>query len=222
MCDAGSVRRVASVLLVATLAIFLCVAARANPGLEPEPGAALGRFIFTYYWIAEEHDTKGAPQIYVFDSQCLPVASISLRYLARLALEGTGLLTDGRLLNFEARCHCSYEGVACFHEVLDDRRWGIGVDERPLVPFRSVAVDNEVIATGTRLYVPALDGLTMPGEPPWGGFVHDGCLTADDRGSAIGGQHLDFFVARKGFYKELDHLVGKPNLQVYLAGERCP
>ncbi len=82
----------------------------------------------------------------------------------------------------------------------DEREFGIGVEVRGLTPFRSVAVDDRVIPIGTHIYVPDLDGVVMPGVPPWGGFVHDGCLVADDRGSAIGDQHLDFFVAAKVFY----------------------
>src|SRR5262249_49056806 len=147
--------------------------------------------------------------------------SVSLRFLRQLAMEGTGLLTDGRLLNFDARCVCSWEGVACFKEVTDGRTWGIGVDDRALVPFRSVAVDNEVIATGARIYVPDLDGLVMPGERPWGGFVHDGCLVADDRGSAINGQHLDFFVAEKAFWKLIDRDLRARSVRVYDGGARC-
>jgi 3D (Asp-Asp-Asp) domain-containing protein len=203
------------------LLVLICAgAARAEPSAEPGPG--LGRFAFTFYWIAEERDTPARPQTWIFDSRCLPVAAVSLRYLRELATEGTGLLGDGRLVNFEDRCICSWEGVACFREVRDERRWGIGVDDRPLVPFRSVAVDNAVIATGSRLYVPDLDGLVMPGAPPWGGFVHDGCVTADDRGSAIGGQHLDFFVAERGFFKLVDRDLHQKTVRVYDGGGRCP
>src|SRR5262249_45940526 len=182
----------------------------------------LGRFQLTFYWVADERDTPGRPETFVYDSLCLPVASVSLKFLRQLALEGTGLLTDGRLINFEARCLCSWEGVACFREVVDERRWGVGVDDRALVPFRSVAVDNEVIATGTRLYVPDLDGLIMPGAAPWGGFVHDGCLVADDRGSAIGGQHLDFFVGTRAHYRAVDRDLRQPTVRVYDGGAKGP
>jgi len=189
---------------------------------DSAPGAALGRFTFTYYWVAEERDVRVRPEAWLYDSRCLPIAAVSIPFLRQLAMEGTGLLTDGRLINFEARCSCSWEGVACFREVTDDREWGIGVDERRLVPFRSVAVDNAVIATGTHLYVPDLDGLVMPGEAPWGGFVHDGCLVADDRGGHIDGDHLDFFVAKRGFYKHVDRALHAPSVRVYVSDERCP
>ena len=37
----------------------------------------------------------------------------------------------------------------------------------------------------------------MPGRAPWGGFVHDGCVVADDTGGGIDGNRLDLFVGRK-------------------------
>jgi 3D (Asp-Asp-Asp) domain-containing protein len=204
--------------LVLTSVLLVAVAARA----EPQPGPGLGRYVMTFYWVAEEAETRGRPRVIVTDSLCLPVATVSVPFLRQLAMEGTGLLTDGRLLNFEARCACGFAGVPCFMEVIDDRRWGIGVDDRRLVPFRSVAVDNALIATGTRLYVADLDGLAMPGDPPWGGFVHDGCVLADDRGSAIKGAKLDFFVGRKRHYRELDRLFRRGQVRVYEGGARCP
>ncbi len=202
------------------LCAVLLVSAVARADRDPGPG--LGRFQLTFYWVAEEREAPAPPQTFVFDSRCLPVASVSLRFLRQLAMEGTGLLTDGRLLNFEGRCVCSWEGVACFKEVVDERQWGIGVDDRALVPFRSVAVDNAVIPTGARLYVPDLEGLAMPGAPPWGGFVHDGCLVADDRGGAIDGLKLDFFVGQRALYKLVDRDLHRPTVRVYDGGSRCP
>lgn len=40
----------------------------------------------------------------------------------------------------------------------------------------------------------------MPGRSPWGGFVHDGCVIADDTGGGIDGNQLDLFVGRRGYY----------------------
>ena len=40
----------------------------------------------------------------------------------------------------------------------------------------------------------------MPGRPPWGGYVHDGCVVADDTGGHIDGNRLDLFVGRKGYF----------------------
>jgi 3D (Asp-Asp-Asp) domain-containing protein len=201
------------------LAVLLVTSTAAADPQDPGPG--LGRYAMTFYWVAEESETKAPPNMWVYDSMCLPVAAISVSFLSRLAMEGTGVLTDGRLINFQDRCACSWSGTACFKEVTDERDWGIGVDDRALAPFRSVAVDNALIATGTRLYIPDLDGLVMPGEAPWGGFVHDGCVVADDRGSAIDGPHLDFFVGWKRNFRQIDKLIDRRGVRVYEAGARC-
>jgi 3D (Asp-Asp-Asp) domain-containing protein len=97
----------------------------------------------------------------------------------------------------------------------------MGAAQRPLAPFRSVAVDSSLVAIGTRLYIPELDGKTMPGQAPWGGFVHDGCVIADDRGGNIRGKQLDFFTARRGHYESLTKRLGLRRVTVHDGGDRC-
>jgi hypothetical protein len=63
-----------------------------------------------------------------------------------------------------------------------------------------VAVDPKVVKLGSLLYVPLLEGRTMPGRAPWGGYVHDGCVVADDTGGHIDGNQLDLFVGRKAYF----------------------
>ena len=181
---------------------------------------AYGRFQLTFYWVADERDAPGTMNAYLYDATCAVLGVTTMRFLRSLALEGTGLLTDGRRLNFDARCVCGYFGVPCFREVTSDI-WGLGVEGRHLRPFRSVASDPAVVPTGTVLYIPDLDGVEMPGEPPWGGFVHDGCVVADDRGGAIGGMQLDFFVGRKDVYKVVDKRLRRPEVWVYDGAEHC-
>lgn len=197
--------------------LLLLLVTRAFAKEEP-----YGRFQFTFYWVAAEREARGKPDAYIaniYDQTCAILGRTTLAFLRNLALEGTGELDDGRVLNFDARCACGWVGVPCFREITD--RWGIGVEGRRLRPFRSVASDPGVVPTGTVLYIPDLDGLEMPGEAPWGGFVHDGCVVADDRGSAIGGAQLDFFVGRKDFYKEIDKRLHRPMVGVYGGDEHC-
>jgi 3D (Asp-Asp-Asp) domain-containing protein len=79
-------------------------------------------------------------------------------------------------------------------------QWGTAGSGKPLQPFRTVAVDPRVVKLGSLLYVPLLEGRTMPGRQPWGGYVHDGCVIADDTGGHIAGNRLDLFVGRKAYF----------------------
>ena len=49
----------------------------------------------------------------------------------------------------------------------------------------------------------------MPGRAPWGGFVHDGCVIADDTGGAIRNRHLDLFVGRRAWFLGMSRSPGR-------------
>lgn len=66
-----------------------------------------------------------------------------------------------------------------------------------------------------------LDGVTMPGDPSWGDFVHDGCVSADDTGGAIIGLHIDFFAGLRDCYYDLDDQLGLTEVTLYDGGDRC-
>lgn len=130
---------------------------------------------------------------------CKPVAEVSKAFAVELALQGTGRLRDGRILNIWSLCRCDYS--PCFK--VSRAKWGTSGTGRALQPFRTVAVDPRVIKLGTLLYIPELEGRLMPGRSPAGGFVHDGCVLADDVGGGIKGAELDLFVGRRGWYHGL-------------------
>jgi 3D (Asp-Asp-Asp) domain-containing protein len=125
-----------------------------------------------------------------------PIADVTRAFLAQLHLQGTGKLNDGRVLNIWGPCACDRQ--PCFKVLAN--QWGTGGSGKPLQPFRTVAVDRRVIKLGSLLYVPLLEGRTMPGRAPWGGFVHDGCVIADDTGGGINGNQLDLFVGRRAYF----------------------
>jgi 3D (Asp-Asp-Asp) domain-containing protein len=185
-----------------------------------DPGASLGVFTLTYYWVAAEEDHPGVADTDVYDPDCAVITTTSADFFDALALEGTGRLLDGRVLNYDGPCGCA--NSPCFHEVDDQHPWGSGSMNRALVPFRSVAVDPSVVPIGTKLWVEAFDGLLMPGEAPWGDFIHDGCLSADDTGGGIDGAHIDFFAAIRDAYVELDGELGLNDVDVNDGGDRCP
>lgn len=136
---------------------------------------------------------------------CEQIAETTREFADELTIQGTGKLRDGRVLNFWGRCDCPTS--PCWK--VTEQQWGLGGSGRPLQPFRTVAVDPKVVRIGSLLYIPLLEGRTMPGRPPWGGFVHDGCVVADDTGGAIRDHQIDFFVGRRGWFLGMSGHPGK-------------
>ncbi len=198
----------------------LADAAPAPDATSASPGALLGTFQMTYYWVTTEAEFAGAADTNLYDSNCDVLATVPSEFASSLALEGTGRLLDGRMLNYWGSCSCPRS--PCFFELASEFPWGVGVMNLPLEPFRSVAVDRDVISIGAGLYVAELDGLLMPGDAPTGGYVHDGCVVATDVGGGINGNHIDFFAALRDYYVELVGQVGSDNITLSAGGERCP
>jgi 3D (Asp-Asp-Asp) domain-containing protein len=68
---------------------------------------------------------------------------------------------------------------------------GCGSRHIPLLPFRTIAVDSDIIPLESVIFVPDLRGKTFSYEGKL--YVHDGYLFAGDRGGAIHGRHIDVF-----------------------------
>lgn len=185
----------------------------------PDPGPQIGSFQLTYYWVSEEADHPSGGNETLYDPDCNALATVSADFADALTLEGTGRLSDGRVLNYWNSCGCP--NSPCFFEVDEDHPWGFGVQNRALQPFRSLAVDTDVLDIGDWVYVAEFDGLMMPGEAPWGAFVHDGCVIADDIGGGINGQHIDFFAGLRAFYTDLDGTLGLTQVTLHAPGDRC-
>lgn len=189
---------------------------------EPEMPKAdldkpLGQFDMTYYWIAKE-PKKGKRTQKLVDRKCKKIAKVTKGFKKRLTLEGTGKLQDGRLVTTAGGCKC---GGPCFWVATKKFQWGAGVAQRPLSPFRSIAVDPKLVSIGQTIYVAELDGLTMPGAAPVGGFVHDGCVVADDRGGGVRGKQIDFFAAKRSHYRSFFKRHKINTVSVYEGGDRC-
>lgn len=182
-------------------------------------GASLGSFQFTYYWVASQSSYNGSNNTNFYDTQCHKIATVPSAFWSAIKLEGTGKLNDGRIVNYAGACNCARS--PCFKVLGDDKPWGEGVQGRALEPFRSIAVDKNKIPYGSWMYIPELDGQTMPGEAPWGGWVHDGCVIAADTGSAIVGKHIDFFVGPKSSYTSLINELGLESVTVKQGGTAC-
>lgn len=70
-------------------------------------------------------------------------------------------------------------------------RWGDGISNFSLIPFRTIAVDPKVIPFGSVVYIPKAKGIRFR----WLGkeFTHDGFFFAGDKGGAIKGTQIDVF-----------------------------
>lgn len=178
----------------------------------PTKGAAVGKikeccgyplgpprgFKMTFYWIAWEAEYANEPydtDVYTRDGFFL--GRFPRTFIYELRLEGSGILRDGRVINYDGAC--SYGVGTCFKQV-DPREHplGMGGQRRPLQPYRSVAVDPRYIPIGTPLYLPELAGVLLPD-----GSRHDGCVRADDTGGGIQRKELDFFVQSYAQYKTI-------------------
>jgi 3D (Asp-Asp-Asp) domain-containing protein len=200
--------------------VLVAAAPAPAPGtgdVVPEPGRRMGEYQLTYYWMAREANGFGPNDHVLYSAKgCAPIATVNAHFAERLQVEGTGQLRDGRVLNTSGSCTCP--GAMCYFVVAKHKKWGVGVGKKALLPFRTVAVDPRLVKIGTMLYIPELDGLTMPGRE---GFVHDGCVLAGDRGGGIEGRQLDFFVAQRTNYNLLYGRHALKQVTVFEGSLRC-
>ena len=181
----------------------------------PAPGALRGTFGLTYYWVSAEEDAAAAAATTtIYDRTCAPLAKVSAAFASELATSGSGKLLDDRMITVDGECSCKRS--PCFKVV--DHAWGLGASNRPLVPFRSLAVDRNLIPIGTALWVEQLDGVDLPGTFP---TLHDGCVVADDVGGSITGERIDWFVGKKPYYAEIQAEHHLKNVNVFDGGSRC-
>lgn len=169
----------------------------------------------TYYWM--ETQPAGDPAaVALFTRACEPAARVSAAFAKELMLAGTARLVDGRVLGVAGDCDCKRS--PCVRVLPPDQPWGVGVDNRPLVPFVSLAIDRNVIPIGTHLYIEELDGAALPGTL----FAfHNGCVVADDTGDRMKGKRIDWFVGRKEAYEVLDARLHLTKVTIFDGGDRC-
>ena len=166
------------------------------------PLSGPGQFKMTYYWLAYEAEYAAEPyDVDIYTKHGFLIGRFPRVFVFELKMEGSGMLRDGRVLNYDGPC--SYGIGICFQTVdLKEHPMGKGGQQRALVPFVSVAVDPRFVPLGTTLYLPELAGLQLPD-----GRTHDGCVRADDTGGNIRRRELDFFVESYAIYKHLEELL---------------
>ena len=138
------------------------------------------------------------------------------RYAWSLRLEGSGIMRDGRVINYTGKCPYGYG--TCFEQLdIAEHPFGRGNKGRPLIPFKSVAIDPHLVPIGEPLYIPEFDGLLLPD-----GSIHDGCVRADDTGGGIKKRKMDFFVVTYGNFRFLlDELENLTWITPHIQAPRC-
>ena len=186
-----------------------------------DPGAPrfIGMFDVTFYWVAEEDPTSSQRRL-LLDQTCRPLARVSRDFARKLTMEGTGRTRSGKILNVHGPCQCKHQTL-CYAEIDEESPWGLGVAREPLSPFRSIAVDPDVMPIGTAVYMPALDGVRMPGAKPWGDFIHDGCLKAADRGGNVRGMQIDVFAGLRSHFLLLARDFAGAQIEVHEGASHC-
>lgn len=179
--------------------------------MPPPSGTAIGTFQLDYYYLPLQSDYGDAPSTPMTDANCSTLATVPATFEIDVVAAGAGMLTDGRVVTSLGPCICA-QSPYCF--AVAATPWGSGAAGRPLSPFRSIAVQGHTLAVGMKVYAPSLAGVRMPGAPPAGGFVHDGCLVIDDRGADR--MRIDLFTGLRSYEQSLSPALGA-NLQLYPA-----
>lgn len=193
-----------------------------NPPADRPDRSLIGRAKATYYCLRSASPDMGKPDTRLCEADGSLLAVVPRRFAEQARLQGSAKLADGRVINVATRnCACGFR--PCFSVVDPDHSiWGMGAYDNPLLPYRTVAVDRKMIALGTPLYVPELDGLPIPSRyraENGGATHHDGCVEAGDVGSGIRGPHIDLFT---GDCAESRQSVGIPHhVHLFAAGDRC-
>jgi len=146
-----------------------------------------GKFRPTFYLIADENAKpyrKLPKEVPLLTPSGDTIAWVSRAFKRELDIEGTGRLSDGRLINFAGRAP---DGIR--YQVLTDAPFGLGVDNYRLIPYRTIAVDPTRILIGSVVFIPQAYGVRLPS-----GEIHDGFFLAHDIGGAIKGDRIDIFL----------------------------
>jgi 3D (Asp-Asp-Asp) domain-containing protein len=154
-------------------------------------GRVLGTFRNTYYDFPSEKAFQGSgPQVSLMNAKCEPIAQVPRGFYEAACVQGSGSLARGGTVSFAKRdCACAEvcprtNQKICF-DALDRQTypWGRGASGNPISPLRSIAADVSVLAMGTVIYIPELDGIEGS----------DGCFVVEDRGLKVQGEHVDIF-----------------------------
>jgi 3D (Asp-Asp-Asp) domain-containing protein len=149
----------------------------ARAGKAPLPALQV-----TLYYTALEADYARGTDAAFRDRSGIVLRRGSAEFVAAAAIEGSVRFDDGEVLNYDRR-------------IGSEVRWlrteaQLGLDARgcELVPYRSAAVDPQVVPLGTLMLLEETRNMPLPD-----GSLHDGIWLAADTGDAILGYRIDLY-----------------------------
>ena len=155
----------------------------------------IGAFRNTIYYLKEESSFQNRPKdTEVKDLSGRVIARVNSRFKQLMDIEGSGKLMDGRVLNYAGRVRGEIRYQFTKHN------WGLGVGDCGLIPFRSLAVDQDLIPYGSIVRIQETVGMPLPD-----GSRHDGYWIASDTGGAIRGDRIDLFTGKESWRDFIDH-----------------
>jgi len=204
--------------------------------VAPRDGRLLGEFRNTYYDFPAEAAfssqqseqppaTGNSSKVMLMNRSCQPLKEVERGFFESLCVQGSGSLVSGTTVSFAKRdCSCAEvcprTGQKICFDALDPAMfpWGRGALGKAITPLTSVAVDSDIIALGTPLYIAEYDGV----ERHPGGGLHNGCFVAEDRGMKVKGNHVDIFTGNPTVTEHLNRLVpSNAGVHVYVDTARC-
>jgi 3D (Asp-Asp-Asp) domain-containing protein len=196
-----------------------------KPKAEQLAGKVLGKFRNTYYDFPSESDFEGSP-VELKNSRCDTIKSVPRGFYEAVCVQGSGTLVSGPTVSFAKRdCECAAvcprTGQHICFDSLDPQRypWGRGATGQPITPLLTIAVDSDVVAMGSSVYIPEYDGMPRDSDSS---SLHDGCFVAQDRGVRVKGKHVDVFTGHRSTTDLWNRLVpSNKGVTVVLESPRC-
>lgn len=162
----------------------------------------IGTFRNTYYYMVFEADfPREAKTAEILTMDGKRIAMVTPKFLAALAMEGSGTLRDGRIVNWAGRV----DEKSRYH--VTKLKWGRGTGSCALVPFKTIAADPTQIPAGAVVKIDETVGMKLPD-----GTRSDGIWRAEDTGSAILHDRIDLFIGKRGYARFLAE-AGIPNMK---------
>jgi len=171
----------------------------------------------TYYWTIYPADANlNTPLVPIYNLSNQVLARIPEDLAKKIAMEGSGFIPDGRLINLA--CDCAWPTSRFFVVNQATTPYGLDAQGKPLVPYRTIAVDTTLIPLGTKVFIREFKDRVMPD-----GNKHNGCFIAGDIGYGVKGWHIDLYARKYEDYVQIDSsLNGLDTVHVVPKSTNCP